>query len=130
MHTFVTIRYWLKLTRMSETRLLYKAYLMLLYLDEQGKRNWVTKVCIKLFRSCFGYARQDKGVQATGMFMRCFRLRLTGNRRQDWKSRMDESDRCSFYRHLKTNHVHTAYLSVDVNKYVKNARIKFRFGLK
>ena len=32
-----TIRYWLKITRTNEKRLPYKAYLMLLYLDEQEK---------------------------------------------------------------------------------------------
>ena len=34
-----------------------------------------------------------------------------------------------FYRQFKTNHVQEAYLSVDVNKYVKNALVKFRFGI-
>ena len=31
------VRYWLKITRMNEKRLPYKAYLMSLHLDEQGK---------------------------------------------------------------------------------------------
>ena len=38
------VRYWLKITRMNEKRLPYKAYLMLLHLDEHGKTNWVTKI--------------------------------------------------------------------------------------
>ena len=33
------VRYWLKITRMNEKRLPYKAYLMLLHLDEQGKNK-------------------------------------------------------------------------------------------
>ena len=32
-----------------------------------------------------------------------------------------------FYRQFKTNHVQTAYLSVD--KYIRNSLIKFRFGV-
>ena len=32
------VRYWLKITRMNEKRLPYKACLMLLHLDEQGKK--------------------------------------------------------------------------------------------
>ena len=37
------VRYWLKITRMNEKRLPYKAYLMLLHLDEQGKKNSLIK---------------------------------------------------------------------------------------
>ena len=34
-----------------------------------------------------------------------------------------------FYRQFKTDHAQKAYLSVDINKYVKNALVKFRFGI-
>ena len=34
-----------------------------------------------------------------------------------------------FYRQFKTNHVQAVYLSVDVNKYIRNSLIKFRFGV-
>ena len=47
--------YWLKITRMNEKRLPYKAYLMLLPLDEQGKTNWVTNIRTTLFRFGFEY---------------------------------------------------------------------------
>ena len=91
-----TVRYWLKITRMCETRLPYKAYLMLVHLDEQGTTNWVTKVRLTLIRFGSGYVWQNKGVQAISMFMRCFRQRLTDTRWQDWKSRIDASDRFTF----------------------------------
>ena len=55
--------------------------------------------------------------------------RLIDNRWQDWKSRIDASDRFNFYRQFKTNHVQAVYLSVDVNKYIRNSLIKFRFGV-
>ena len=48
------VRYWLKITRMNEKRLPYKAYLMFLHLDEQGKNNWFTKIRT-LFRFGSGY---------------------------------------------------------------------------
>ena len=54
------IRYWLKITILNEQRLPYKAFLMLLYLDEQGKNNWVTKIHKTLFRFGFGYVWQNK----------------------------------------------------------------------
>ena len=106
-----TVLYWLKITRMCETRLPYKTYLMLLHLDERGKTIWVTKVRLALFRSDFGYVWQSKGVQAINVFMHCFRQRLIDNRWQDWKSRIDVSDRFAFCRQFKTNHAQEAYLS-------------------
>ena len=40
------IRYWLKLTRMEESKLPNKAYRMLYILDELGKRNWASNVLL------------------------------------------------------------------------------------
>ena len=72
---------------------------------------------------------QNKGIQEVNLFIRSFRQRLIDNRWQDWKSRIDASDRFNFYRQFKTNHVQAVYLSVDVNKYITNSLIKFRFGV-
>ena len=47
----------------------------------------------------------------------------------NWKSRIDASDIFNFYRYIKTNHGQAAYLSVDVNKHIRNSLIKFRFGV-
>ena len=118
MHNFVrAIRYWLKITRMNEKRLPYKACLTLLHLDEQGKNDWVTQIRTTLFGFCFGYAWQNKGVQEVSLFIRCFGQRLIDNRWQDWKSRTDGSNRFNLYRQFKTNHVQAVYLSVDITKY-------------
>ena len=84
-----TRQYWLKITRMNEKCLPYKACLMLLHLDEQGKGNWVIKIRTTLFRFGFGYVWQNKGVQEVNLFIRCFRQRLVDNRWRDWKSRID-----------------------------------------
>ena len=63
------------------------------------------------------------------MFIRYFRERLTDNRRQDWKSRIDTSDRFNLYRQFKTNYVQAVYLSADIDKYIRNSLIKFKFGV-
>ena len=89
----------------------------------------MTKIRTTLFRFSFGYVRQNKGVQEVNLFIRCFRQRLIDNRWQDWKSRIDASDRFNFYRQFQMNHVQAVYLSVDVNKYIRNLLIKFRFGV-
>ena len=86
-----TIQYWLKIARMNEKRLSYKACLILLHLGDQGKSNWVIKIRTTLFRFGFGYVWQNKGDQAVNLFIRCFRQRLINNRWQDWRSRIDAS---------------------------------------
>ena len=48
---------------------------------------------------------------------------------QDWESRMNSSDSFSFYRNFKKNHDTAVYFSIDINTYVRNALIKFRFGI-
>ena len=98
----------------GEKKIPYKAYLMLLHLDEQGQINWVTKIRV---------------VQKVNLFIRCFRQRFIDNRWQDWKSRIDAIDRFNVYRQFKTNHVQAVHLSVDINKYIRNSLIKFRFGV-
>ena len=70
-----TRQYWLKITRMNEKCLPYKACLMLLHLDEQGKGNWVIKIRTTLFRFGFGYVWQNKGVQEVNLFIRCFKTK-------------------------------------------------------
>ena len=119
------IRYWPKITRINEKRLPYKAYLLLLHLEEQGKNNWVTKIaqlCLDLVLGTYGRTREFRKLI-------CFRQRLGDNRWQDRKSRINASDRFNFYRQFKTNHVQAVYLSVDINKYIRNSLIKFRFGV-
>ena len=121
--------FWLKITILNEQRLPYKAYLMLLHLDEQGKNNWVTNIRTTLVRFGFEYVWQNKGVQEVNLFIRCFRQRLINNRWQDWKSRTDASDRFNLYRQFKTNHVQAVCLSADIIKQIRNSLIKFRFGV-
>ena len=90
---------------MNEKRLPYKACLMILHLDEQGKGSWVIKIRTTLFRFGFGYVWQNKGVQEVNLFIRCFRQRLIDNRWQDWKSRIDASD--CYYSKYTCSHMST-----------------------
>ena len=69
--TVKCFRYWLKLTRMEEHRLPYKAYKMLCELDRRGKKNWVTKLKTKLFELGFGYVWLNEGVDNNNGFSFC-----------------------------------------------------------
>ena len=50
-----SVKYWLTILNMQETRLVKKCYLMLKLYDESGQKNWVTSVKLLLQRFGFGY---------------------------------------------------------------------------
>ena len=70
------VRYWLKLTRMSEQRLPFKAYTILCNLDERGKTNWVSNVRCLLSSYGFRYVWDSHGVGHMDEFLKVFRQRL------------------------------------------------------
>ena len=87
------IRYWVKLTRMKNSRLPRKAYNMLHDLDLRGKSNWVSKVKMKLFELGFGDVWVQQGVGNAGQFFREFRMRLVDCRWQECSSHIQSSER-------------------------------------
>jgi hypothetical protein len=90
------IRYWIKLTQMDSQRLPFKAYRMLLELDNRGKSNWVTNVRMKLFDYGFGFVWVNQGVDDVNTFVRIFRERLIECRWQDWNDHIQSSERFEF----------------------------------
>ena len=123
------IRYWLKLLQMDQHRLPYKCYKMLYKLDVKGKQTWVTNIRKCLCRYGFMYVWESQGVGCPNTFLKCFKQRLVDCRWQEWDLHINDSDRFSLYRTFKlTNHIES-YFTLDINKYVKNALIKFRCGM-
>ena len=74
------IRYWLKLTRMTDDRLPRKAYNMLYELDCRGKLNWVTKVRMKLYECGLGYVWLNQGVENISEILSILRTRFIDSR--------------------------------------------------
>ena len=68
------IRSCLKLTRIEEHRLPFRAYKMLLNLDQRGTSNWVTNVHKALCANCFSYVWDNQEVGCSNAFIREFRL--------------------------------------------------------
>ena len=76
--TYMTqcIKYWIKLTEMSNSRYPKHCYLLLRRLDECGRNTWATKVKHLLFENGFGYVWINNGVGNSSHFLKCFKQRL------------------------------------------------------
>ena len=123
------IRYWLKLLQMNENRLPFRAYKMLYDLDQRGKSNWVSKVREFLCSNGFMYVWESQGVGCTLSFLKILRQRITDCRWQCLDCHIQTSERFSFYRKFKTVYEAEPYLFLDLNRYIKGALTRFRFGI-
>ena len=123
------IKYWLKLMRMEEHRLLLRAYKMLLNLDQRGKTNWVTNFCKILCANGFSYVWDIQGVGCLNAFIREFRQRLIDIRWQAWDDHVNTSNRFSLYRQFKTLTSVELYLMLNLNRRIRYTMIRFRFGV-
>jgi len=123
------IRYWLKLTRMSESRLPFKAYKMLYILDSKGKNTWATNIRLCLCQYGFQYVWENQGVACIRSFLSCFKQRIIDCRWQDWNSHLQNSERFEMYRTFKTSHFSESYLLLNFDRHIMNALVKFRLGI-
>ena len=123
------IKYWLKLTRMDEYRLPYKAYKMLYNLDNSGKKTWATNVRQYLYTYGFAYVWDNQGVGNIAGFLHCFKQRIIDCRWQNWHEHVHTSDRFTPYAWFKNTHEIESYIELKLNRYVKSALTKFRFGI-
>ena len=87
---------------MDATHIPYQAYRMLVYLDSDGKCNWVTKLRLLLHETGFGYVWLTQGVGDEQHFIRIFRQRLTEINFQDWVAGLNASSWFDHYREFKT----------------------------
>ena len=123
------ISYWLKLLRMEKYRLPYKAYKMLYNLDERGKHTWVTDVRTVLCRYGYAFVWNGQGVGCINSFLKDFKQRIIDCRWQEWNEHVETSERFYFYRTFKTNKDVEPYVLANVNRFVKFALSRFRFGI-
>ena len=119
------VRYWLKLTRMSQQRLPFKAYKIFYNLDERGKTNWVSNAQCLLNSYGFRYVWDCHGVGHIDEFLKVFRQRLISCRWQCLDDHIQTSERSSFYKKFKTSYE----MELDINSYVKCSLTRFRFEI-
>lgn len=124
------IRYWLRLTQMSDDRVPKKAYTMLSDLDARGKATWVTNVRLCLFKFGFGFVWMEQGVGDINGFLRVFKQRMIDCKWQEWSEHVNESERFSMYRSF-CNPLDTlpAYLCIELDKHLRHIMTKIRFGI-
>eukprot|EP00745_Piridium_sociabile_P027160 TRINITY_DN43758_c0_g1_i1.p1 TRINITY_DN43758_c0_g1~~TRINITY_DN43758_c0_g1_i1.p1 ORF type:complete len:378 (+),score=6.98 TRINITY_DN43758_c0_g1_i1:45-1136(+) len=123
------IRYWLKLTRMNESRLPRKAYGMLCSLDARDKRNWVSNIRCKLYMYGFGYVWENQGVVEINHFVHEVKDRLVSCRWQEWENHVRNSDRFDIYRTFCTVPNVKTYLLINLDKHLKTIMARFRLGI-
>ena len=92
------IRYWCKLLQMNKERITYKAYSMLLNLDEAGKKCWVSEVREMLSLTGFNYVWLNQDVGDVKMFLAKFKQRLIDMFIQEWTGTIRDRDRYDSYR--------------------------------
>ena len=107
------VRYWLKLTQISELRLPFKAYRILCNLDERGKTIWVSNVRCFLSSYGFRYVWNSHGVGHIDEFLKVFWQKLIDCRWQSLDDHIQTSERFSFYKKFKTSYEMELYLLLD-----------------
>lgn len=127
------IRYWLKILRMSDQRLPFKAYRMLLNLHEQNKNTWASSICFLLYSYGFGAVWESQGVGNVPAFLKCFKHTLINCWHQEWYTGLMESegtadDRFSLYRSFKSSLQLSNYLSDMKHIHMRTAFVRFRLG--
>ena len=123
------IKYRLKVTRMTEDRIPFKAYKMLCILHCKDKNNWVSNVCFTLYKYGFGHVWENQGVENVSHFLRAFKQRLVDCFLQDWNSSIMSSDRYAFYSSFKQLHELTPYLTTVKNPVIRKALTRIRLGV-
>ena len=123
------VKYWLQLNRMENYRLPFKAYKTLYNLDSNGNRTWATNVREFLCVHGFAFVWDNQGVENVNEFLRCLKQRLIDCRWQDWHDHIQSSDRFAKYKLFKMSFDIETYIGMEMNKYIKSAFTKFRFGI-
>jgi hypothetical protein len=123
------IKFWLKLTRMDDSRLPRKAYTMLYRLHSNNSKNWVTNVCTTLHRYGFGHVWQNGGVENMKCFLYTFKQRLIDCHLQYLDGKILSNSRYSFYSSFREINTVPYYLSNIINPYLRKWLCRLRLGV-
>ena len=112
-----TLKYWLKLLLLDETRIPRQAY-------EKSRREltnthgWCYKLKNMLDKGGYSNVWLDQGTVNINSFVKSFKQRLIDINWQDWHAKLTEKDRFSSYRLFKADHNRENYLSlITVSKF-------------
>ena len=91
------VKYWCKILKLSDDRLVKKCYYILIALSERGKNNWVSNVKLWLFSNRMRYVLENQCVPNERSFIKLFMTRLSDQYLQDWNSSITNSDKLITY---------------------------------
>lgn len=128
-----TIKYWLKIIKLPESRL-PKQILLLLHrsleqIDRLGKVNWLVKIRNCLVDNGFQSAWESGHIENEILFLRDLKQKLIDNFARDWRLKLVTSDRFSTYRLFKLDFGQELYLNDITIKKFRDSLIRFRLGV-
>ena len=112
------IKYWLKITRMHENRIPYKAYKVLYNLDNDGKKTWATNVRQYLCTYGFAFVWNNQGVEDIARFLNCLKQRIIDCRWQNWHEHLQTSHRFTTYASFKSSNGIEPYIELKLSRYM------------
>ena len=131
--TISAMKYWLKLLRMSESRIPKRCLLqMTRALDRNGRcfmPYWVQGIRDCLIKHGFDDVWHNQGVQNEAAFLRQLKTKLIDEFNTEWYQKMLNSDRFAFYRSFKERPFIESYLNDITIKRFRDVLIRFRLGI-
>ena len=127
--TMKAIKYWLRLSRLSNSRLPKQAYTMLLNSKVPCKKNWALIVRDTLCKFGFGYVWMNGGIENERRFLRQMNQRLQDCFLQSWDEKNRDRERYSWYSSFKDIFGFEQYLTSITIKKFRDALVRFRFGI-
>ncbi len=99
---YTIVKYWFKILQVSDRKFINSIYKMMLSDIEErpNKQNWAALVRNLLSELGFYHVWLAQGVGNVNSFLIAFKQRLHDNFVQNWNSRLQESSRSIFYRHI------------------------------
>ena len=96
---YIIIKYWLKVVYSDNKNYINQMYRMMLddITDRQNIQNWASLVRNTLSNLGFRDVWLEQGVGDVNKFLSALKLRLSDNFIQNWRARLAESSRASFY---------------------------------
>ena len=95
-----SVKYWIRLLNMEQSRLPKQAYSMLLSLDSNGKKCWITQVKELLCNTGFQYVWLNQSVPNANEFVSVLKQRLIDTFLQEWNASIRDRETYILYRQL------------------------------
>ena len=124
------VKFWFKLLKLPNDRIVNRAYHMLVNLDADSKTNWVSDIRTILISNGYGYVWLFKSVGCEKTFLFNLKQTLIDCFHQGWHAKVSDSEKYEFYYSFKSMILKEHFLSkVLMPKCFRDVLIKFRLGV-